>query len=133
MKKEEIIEILKSYSGFADRSRTDTVLGECNFEIVADKILNLQQNQTKDNWISVKDRLPEILKNHIRTILPIYVELPCGTITIAEYTKSSFKNGVEWIGDFKPIWICRERGSDVNGEEIHPVRWQPLPEPPVNK
>lgn len=83
-------------------------------------------------WINVGDRLPIIELENSRVQLPLYVELEDGRITIADYTKSKFTYNIEWVSlDFEPIWICRERGEDISGSQLHPVKWMPLPEPPT--
>ena len=80
-------------------------------------------------WTKVNDELPIIEESHSRYILPLYVKIESGKITIADFTKTIFKDGSEWIGiNYTPIWICRERGSDLYGEQISPVEWYNLNE-----
>lgn len=82
-------------------------------------------------WINVGKQLPKIKEMHSRHRLPLYVILDNGVMTIADFTKSKFKNGEEWVGrDYEPIWICRERGIDISGMEVNVISWQPSPKAP---
>ena len=81
-------------------------------------------------WIKATEELPIIEEMKIRVELPIYVILDNGVMTIADFTKSKFKNDTEWFGcDYKPIWICRQRGIDISGMEVNVKYWQRLPKP----
>lgn len=46
MTKEEIVQILYEYSGYADRSRTDKVIHNDNFNSIADAILSKLHQHT---------------------------------------------------------------------------------------
>lgn len=82
-------------------------------------------------WINVNKQLPKIGKMYSRHKLPLYVILDNGVMTIADFTKSKFKNDNEWVGcDYEPIWICRERGIDISGMKVNVISWQPLPKAP---
>ena len=82
-------------------------------------------------WINVNKQLPKIGEMYSRHKLPLYVILDNGVMTIADFTKSKFKNDTEWVGcDYEPIWICRERGIDISGMAVNVVSWQPLPQAP---
>jgi len=80
-------------------------------------------------WIKATEELPIIKEMNSRAELPLYVMLDNGVMTIADFTKSKFKNGNEWVGDYVPIWICRERGIDISGMEVNVKYWQRLPKP----
>ena len=80
-------------------------------------------------WIKATEELPIIKRANSRVELPIYVMLDNGEMTIADFTKSKFKEGDEWVGNYKPIWICRQRGIDINGTEVDVKYWQRLPKP----
>ena len=50
IKKEEIVEILKYYGGYIDRSMSEQAVHECNFQDVADSILSkLHQPTVSDS------------------------------------------------------------------------------------
>lgn len=84
-----------------------------------------------NDWIDATKELPKIEKDHSRTQLPLYVVLDSGVMTIADFTKSKFKNNAEWVSlKYEPIWICRERGVDISGTEINVKYWQRQPELP---
>ena len=52
--KNEIIELLKEYSGYIDRSRTEQAIHEDNFDIVSDAILSkLRQDAVIKNEVTV--------------------------------------------------------------------------------
>jgi len=80
-------------------------------------------------WIKATEELPIIKEMNSRVGLPIYVMLDNGVMTIADFTKSKFKNGDEWVGDYEPIWICRQRGIDISGMEVNVKYWQRQPKP----
>ena len=81
-------------------------------------------------WIKATEELPIIEEMKSRVELPIYVILDNGVMTIADFTKSKFKNDTEWVGcDYKPIWICRQRGIDISGMEVNVKYWQRIPKP----
>lgn len=80
-------------------------------------------------WIKATEELPIIKEMNSRVELPIYVMLDNGVMTIADFTKSKFKNGDEWVGDCEPIWICRQRGIDISGMEVNVKYWQRQPNP----
>ncbi|MFT5450554.1 MAG: hypothetical protein ACI9N9_000031 [Enterobacterales bacterium] len=80
-------------------------------------------------WIKATEELPVIKEMNSRVELPIYVMLDNGVMTIADFTKSKFKNGDEWVGDYEPIWICRQRGIDISGMEVNVKYWQRQPKP----
>ena len=80
-------------------------------------------------WIKATEELPIIKETKSRVELPIYVMLDNGVMTIADFTKSKFKNGDEWVGDYEPIWICRQRGIDISGMEVNVKYWQRQPKP----
>jgi hypothetical protein len=80
-------------------------------------------------WIKATEELPIIEENKSRVELPIYVILDNGVMTIADFTKSKFIESTEWVGDYNPIWICRQRGIDISGMEVNVKYWQRQPKP----
>jgi len=98
-----------------------------NIEMTPAQVLEYAELKQSNTWVSV-DEPPKINDENSRVSLPMYVELLNGEITIADYTKSKFKNGDERVGAvYEPIWICRERGIDNSGTQIFPIKYQPLP------
>ena len=81
------------------------------------KVMNwIEQAQTVDGWISVKDGLPNDSK-------PVYVWIGIG---------SSLRSGIPFVGQYNIFsggWMIYGLNADKQ-EIIKITHWMPLPEPP---
>lgn len=75
--------------------------------------------QPVDRWISVKDRLPEIIYNSSENVL---IYLKNGEQYVAMYVGEDKDFGIE------AYWSTSDMHRDFECDKV--TRWQPLPEPP---
>ena len=84
-------------------------------------------NNSSSDWISVKDRLPDLIENTTSKNVLVYRDCGEGTVpSIAVSFLWSESVQIE-INGKKEIW----NNQEPNGYRV--THWQPLPEPPKEK
>ncbi len=94
---------------------------------VAEKIADayIDSGVTVQEWISVKDRLPEIVSTHKRYRSTIKKSIRVLCVCVQKSGKTMVKEGYcEWYNDYpEPRWQIPGTIDDV-------THWQYLPQPP---
>ena len=92
-------------------------------EFVADYLI--ANGVTVQEWISVRDRLPEIVSTHKRYRSTIKKSIRVLCVCVQKSGKTMVKEGYcEWYNDYpQPIW-------QIPGTIDEVTHWQYLPQPP---
>ena len=119
--REKLVELLRN------SPHLDTIKGykgnDCTFEQGADWLI--RNGVTVQEWISVKDRLPEVVSVHKRYRSTIKKSIRVLCVCLQKSGKTMIKEGYcEWYNDYQePCWQIPGTIDDV-------THWSYLPQPP---
>ena len=121
--REKLVEIV------CDAMERDGCIGHCNhspcFEV--EQVVNalIANCVTVQEWIPVKDKLPEIVSTHKRYRSTIKKSIRVLCVCVQKSGKTMVKEGYcEWYNDYpEPRWQIPGTIDDV-------THWMPLPQPP---
>lgn len=121
--REKLVEIV------CDAMESDGCIGHCNhspcFEV--ERVVNalIANCVTVQEWIPVKDKLPEIVSTHKRYRSTIKKSIRVLCVCVQKSGKTMVKEGYcEWYNDYpEPRWQIPGTIDDV-------THWMPLPQPP---
>ena len=121
--REKLVEIV------CDAMESDGCIGHCNhspcFEV--ERVVNalIANCVTVQEWIPVKDKLPEIVSTHKRYRSTIKKSIRVLCVCVQNSGKTMIKEGYcEWYNDYpEPRWQIPGTIDDV-------THWMPLPQPP---
>ena len=121
--REKLVEIV------CDAMERDGCIGHCNhspcFEV--ERVVNalIANCVTVQEWIPVKDKLPEIVSTHKRYRSTIKKSIRVLCVCVQKSGKTMVKEGYcEWYNDYpEPRWQIPGTIDDV-------THWMPLPQPP---
>lgn len=120
--KEKLVELIKDGIRKGLRAKGDDRL-DYSFEDVADHLI--ANGVTVQEWISVKDKLPEVVSIHkgYRSTVKKSIRVLC--VCVQKSGKTMVKEGYcEWYNDYpEPRW-------QIPGTIDNVTHWMPLPEPP---
>lgn len=94
-------------------------------KVIEDAYMELKNGVKVQEWISVKDRLPEIVSTHKRYRSTIKKSIRVLCVCVQKSGKTMVKEGYcEWYNDYpEPRWQIPGTIDDV-------THWQHLPQPP---
>ena len=112
--REKLVEIIQNSVGGCARHWA---------EVIADGLI--AHGITVQEWISVKDRLPEIVSTHKRYRSTIKKSIRVLCVCVQRSGKTMVKEGYcEWYNDYpEPCW-------QIPGTIDEVTHWQYLPQPP---
>lgn len=120
--REKLVELIKEGIRKGLRAKGDDRL-DYSFEDVADHLI--RNGVTVQEWISVEDKLPEIVSIHkgYRSTVKKSIRVLC--VCVQKSGKTMVKEGYcEWYNDYQePRWQIPGTIDDV-------THWMPLPQPP---
>ena len=118
--REKLVELLRSAYG---TSFNAPYLSEHELEPLASHLI--ANGVTVQEWISVKDRLPEIVSTHKRYRSTIKKSIRVLCVCVQKSGKTMVKEGYcEWYNDYpEPRW-------QIPGTIDEVTHWQYLPKPP---
>ena len=94
-------------------------------KVIEDAYMTLKNDVTVQEWISVKDRLPEIVSTHKRYRSTSQKSVRVLCVCVQKSGKTMVKEGYcEWYSDYpEPRW-------QIPGTIDEVTHWQYLPQPP---
>lgn len=118
------------YNGFnSDKAQSDAVNEACR--IAAEVLRTATDTNVSDKWVSVKDRMPDVIRNYIVATKEKYKSENKWITNSYVSTYNPFNENKNSTYIVDGVWDFYDDIKE--GQETHVTHWMEIPEPPESE